>query len=215
MILSEFDSKEMLRSYGIATVDEALASDADDAVEHARSFGYPVAIKLCAAGLAHKTERNVVRLGVIDDDAAKAAALDLLARREPGERDARLLVQRMVSGRRELILGLIRDGQFGPCVMLGLGGILAEAIRDVVFRVAPLSQVDALEMVSDLKSVHLLGSFRGEAAVDRDALARALVALGRIGMEHPEIASIDVNPMIVSGAIPIAVDALVETTEGR
>jgi len=215
MILSEFDSKEMLRSYGIATVDEALASDADDAVEHARGFGYPVAIKLCAAGLAHKTERNVVRLGVIDDDAAKAAALDLLARREPGERDARLLVQRMVSGRRELILGLARDGQFGPYVMLGLGGILAEAIRDVVFRVAPLSHVDALEMVSDLKSVHLLGSFRGEPAVDRDALARALVALGRIGMEHPEIASIDVNPMIVSGASPIAVDALVETTEGR
>ena len=215
MILSEFDSKEMLRSYGIATVDEALASDADDTVEHARCFGYPVAIKLCAAGLAHKTERNVVRLGVMNDDAAKAAALDLLARREPGERDARLLVQRMVSGRRELILGLTRDDQFGPCVMLGLGGILAEAIRDVVFRVAPLSPVDALEMVADLKSVHLLGFFRGEPAVDRDALARALVALGRIGMEHPEIASIDVNPMIVSGASPIAVDALVETTEGR
>jgi succinyl-CoA synthetase beta subunit len=210
MILSEFDSKTMLRAYGVPTVDEALANGAEEAVDVARRLGHPVAVKLCASGLAHKTERNLVRLGLANDRAVADAAADLLARRHPGERDAALLVERMVSGRRELILGLTRDPQWGPCVMLGLGGILAEAIRDVVFRVAPLSAVDGIEMIEDLKAAHLLGAFRGEPAVDRDALGRALVALGRIGLDHPDVVSIDVNPMIVCGAQPIAVDALVE-----
>jgi acetyl-CoA synthetase (ADP-forming) len=215
MILSEFDSKALLRSYGVQTVEEALAEDPEGAVRCARTLGWPVAVKLCATGLAHKTERDVVRLGIADEAGVREAANNLLARRAAEEGDARLLVQRMVRGRRELILGLVRDRQFGPCVMLGLGGILAEAIRDVVFRVAPLSAIDALEMIEDLRAIHLLGPFRGEPAVDREALAAALVALGRIGTEHDEILSIDVNPMIVEGALPVAVDALVERDAGR
>jgi acetate---CoA ligase (ADP-forming) subunit beta len=210
MILSEFESKALLRSYGIPTVDEVLAADADAAVRAAGALGYPVAIKLCAAGLAHKTERNVVRLGLGAESEVRDAAADLLARREPHERDAALLVQRMVRGRRELSLGLTRDAQFGPCVMLGLGGILAEAIRDVVFRVAPLEVIDAREMLDDLKAAHLLDAFRGEPAADRGTLARALVALGRIGLERPEVVSIDVNPLILSADRAVAVDALVE-----
>jgi acetate---CoA ligase (ADP-forming) subunit beta len=210
MILSEFDSKRLLRSYGIPTVEESLADDAEGAVRTAGELGYPVAVKLCSAGLAHKTERNLVRLDLNDDAAVGAAAADLLGRRRPDESDARLLVQRMVHGRRELILGLTRDRQFGPCVMLGLGGILAEAIRDVVFRVAPLTAIDALEMVEDLRASRLLGAFRGEPAANRGALADSIVALGRIGIERSEIASIDVNPMIVCGSRPVAVDALVE-----
>lgn len=209
-ILSEFDSKALLRRFGIPTVDESLADDAEQAVAAARILGYPVAVKLCATGLAHKTERDLVRLGIADDAGVRAAAADLMARRTTQDADAKLLVQRMVSGRRELILGLTRDAQFGPCVMLGLGGILAEAVRDVVFRVAPLSAVEAEEMIDDLKTAHLLGAFRGEPPVDRPALVAALVALGRIGVELAEIASIDVNPMIVCAGRPIAVDALVE-----
>jgi acetate---CoA ligase (ADP-forming) subunit beta len=213
MILSEYDSKALLRSYGVPTVDEALARDPAEASRRARELGFPVAIKLCATGLAHKTERDLVRLGIADDEGARAAAEELWSRREAGDRDASLLVQRMVRGRRELILGLVRDRQFGPCVMLGLGGILAEAVRDVVFRAAPLTPVDALEMIGDLKTAHLLGPFRGEPAVDRDAVAAALVAVGRIGVERPDVASIDVNPMIMAGATPVAVDALVERSE--
>lgn len=210
MLWSEFDSKRLLRSYGIATVDERLAEDSDQAVLRAEELGYPAAVKLCAAGLAHKTERDLVRLRLEDAAEVRDAAQDLLARRGPEERQARLLVQRMVPGRRELILGLARDTQFGPCVMVGLGGVLAEAIGDVVFRVAPLASVDAREMLHDLQAARLLGPFRGEPPVDREALAATLVALGRVGIEHPEIVSIDVNPMIVSGGRPIAVDALVE-----
>ncbi len=210
MVLSEYDSKQLLRSYGIPTVSEQLAADADEAVAAARTLGFPVAVKLCATGLAHKTERDLVRLGVKDEAAVRAAAADLLSKRRPEDGDARLLVQAMVAGRRELILGLTRDPQFGPCVMLGLGGILAEAVRDVAFRVAPFSAADAEEMIADLRTGHLLGPFRGEPAIDRRVLAAALVALGKIGVEHPEIASIDVNPMIVHDSTPIAVDALVE-----
>ena len=215
MVLSEFDSKALLRTYGVPTVEEVLAADPEGAVRCARDLGWPVAVKLCATGLAHKTERNLVRLGIADEDGVREAAIDLLARREATERDAALLVQRMARGRRELILGLVRDRQFGPCVMLGLGGILAEAIRDVVFRVAPLTRVDALEMIEDLRTAPLLGAFRGEPAVDRDVLSGALEALGRIGVEDDDVLSIDVNPMIVQGGLPVAVDALVERRDPR
>jgi len=210
MILSEFESKELLRSYGISTVDERLARNPDEAVRRANELGYPVAVKLCARGLAHKSERNLVRLGLARDDEVRAASADVLSRRQADESEAQLLVQRMVGGRRELILGLTRDRQFGPCVMLGLGGVLAEAIRDVAFRVAPLTSIDATEMMEDLKAAPLLGAFRGEPEIDREALALALVAIGAIGLEHPEIASIDVNPMIVVGRRPVAVDAAIE-----
>jgi succinyl-CoA synthetase beta subunit len=215
MIFSEFDSKQLLRAYGIPTVEERLARDASEAVRRANELGYPVAVKLCASGLAHKTERDLVRLGIVGEDEVRAAAVEVLGRRQAHESDAQVLVQKMVDGRRELILGLTRDLQFGPCVMLGLGGILAEAIRDVAFRVAPLEPIDALEMVEDLKAAPLFGAFRGEPEIDREALARALVGLGRIGIERPEIRSIDVNPMIISGRSPIAVDALVEWSAVR
>src|SRR5262245_45168552 len=140
--LSEHESKRLLSSYGVPTVAESLAANEDEAVARAKALGFPVALKLCAASIAHKTERNLVRLGLADAGALRTAAVDLLGRRSAGEEDAALLVQRMVSGRRELIAGLVRDRQFGPCVMLGLGGILAEALEDVVFRVAPIDRVD-------------------------------------------------------------------------
>lgn len=215
MILSEFDSKRLLGEYGVPTVAEALAADADEAAARARLLRFPVALKLCAAGLAHKTERDLVRLGLRDETAVRAAAADLLARRLPEEADARLLVQAMVAGRRELIVGLVRDRQFGPCVMLGVGGILAEVLGDVVFRVAPIDRAEALVMMDELRASRLLRECRGEPAVDRDALAAALVGVARLGLERPEVLSVDVNPMIVAGSMPVAVDALVESEDPR
>ncbi len=120
----------------------------------------------------------------------------------------------MVPGRRELIAGLVRDPTFGPCVMLGLGGVFAEAAGDVAFAVAPLRDGDAEELIDALASAKFLGPFRGEPAVDRDALVRVLETLGRLGGERPEIRSIDVNPLIVAGSAPIVVDALVEIEGG-
>lgn len=213
--LSEYESKRLLAGYGVPIVAEELAPTAEAAVESARRLGFPVAVKLCAASIAHKTERDLVRLGLGDAEAVAEAANDLLSRRRAGEEDAALLVQRMVKGRRELIAGLVRDRQFGPCVMLGLGGVLAEALGDVVFRVAPLERVDALEMIDDLRTAKVLGAFRGEPAVDREALAGLLEGLGRLGLERDDVRSVDLNPLIVAGAQVVAVDALVELEEGR
>ena len=208
--LSEYDSKRLLSSYGVPTVSESLAMDAAEAIARAAEIGFPVALKLCSASIAHKTERNLVRLGLADADAVRTASADLLGRRAPDEEDAMLLVQKMISGRRELIAGLIRDRQFGPCVMLGLGGVLAEALEDVVFRVAPLERVDAQEMMDDLRTARVLGPFRGEPPLDREVLANVLCGLGRLGLERADVVSVDVNPLIVSGAALVAVDALVE-----
>ena len=134
----------------------------------------------------------------------------MLARATPQDGGVGILVSEMVSGIRELIAGVVRDPQFGPCVMLGVGGVLAEAVGDVAFRVAPLTAVDAHELIEDLRSQALLGPVRGEPAVDRDRLAELLTGLGRLVADDPSIQSVDVNPLIVAQGIPIAVDALVE-----
>jgi acetyltransferase len=119
----------------------------------------------------------------------------------------------MVRGNRELIAGLVRDPQFGPCVMLGIGGVLAEALGDVAFRVVPLTDLDAGEMINDLDTQTLLGPFRGEPAVDRAALRATQLGLTRLAAERPDVAAVDLNPLIEVDGRPIAVDALVEISE--
>lgn len=212
--LSEHESKQLLRSAGIPVPEDALVDSADAAVRAAEALGYPVALKLCGRKIAHKTERGLVRLGLRDASAVREAGSALLAARSADDGDAKLLVCRMVSGRRELIAGLVRDPQFGPCVMLGLGGIFAEAVGDVAFAVAPLAKGDAEDLISALRFGALLGAFRGEPAVDRHKLAEVLEALGRLGAARPDIRSIDVNPLIVCGDTPVVIDALVELEGG-
>ena len=207
--LSEHASKALLAEYGLPLAREGLARDAGEAARVAGSIGFPVVLKLCGDAIAHKTERDLVRLGLGDAPAVRAAAEALLALRRPEDGDVALLVAEQVRGRRELIAGLVRDPQFGPCVVLGLGGILAEAVGDVAFASAPLTAIDARRMADALQSRRLLGSFRGEPAVDLDALARILVGLGRLGVERPDVESVDVNPLIVRDGLPVAVDALV------
>jgi succinyl-CoA synthetase beta subunit len=208
--LSEHESKQVLRSAGIPVPEDALVASADEAVSAAEKLGFPVALKLCGRKIAHKTERGLVRLGLADATAVRAAAGALLGARSKDDGDAKLLVCRMVGGRRELIAGLVRDPQFGPCVMLGVGGIFAEVVGDVAFAVAPLAKSDAEDLIGALRYPKLLEAFRGEPAVDRRKLANVLEALGRLGAERPDIRSIDVNPLIVAGDTPVVIDALVE-----
>ncbi|MCP4794436.1 MAG: carboxylate--amine ligase [Actinomycetia bacterium] len=208
--LSEAASRRIVEDAGVAVSPWATAADAGSAEEVAASLGLPVVAKLCGGAIAHKTERGLVRLGLSSQDEVGAAAADLLAAARPEDGDVELLVSTMVSGNRELIAGLVRNEQFGPCVMLGLGGILAEAVADVAFRLAPLERDDALDLIDDLDAQLLLDEFRGEPAVDREALADTLMALSRIA-EDPEVLSVDLNPLIVDDGQPVAVDALVET----
>jgi len=215
--LSEAQSKDLLRSHGVPVVPEELVFDAAAAGAAAERIGYPVVAKLCAPGLAHKTERGLVKLGLRDRAAVEDAAATLLAAAEPGDGPVGaggvgILVGPMVSGIRELIAGVVRDPQFGPCVMLGLGGVLAEAVADVAFRVAPLERVDASELIDDLSVQKLLGPFRGEPAIDREKLIDVVTGLAGVVAAEPDVVSIDVNPLIISEGIPIAVDALVEVS---
>ena len=120
-----------------------------------------------------------------------------------------VLVQEMVKGVRELVVGLTRDPQFGPCVMFGLGGIFTEILGDVSFRVAPLTRNDALEMMQEIRAHKILDAVRGMEAVDRDRLADMLINVGRIGLDNENVKEIDINPVVISGKKPMAVDALV------
>jgi len=208
--LSEAESKALLRRYGVPVAPEEVVATPAAAAEAAARIGFPVVAKLCGPAIAHKTERGLVHLGLRDAGSVRDAAADLLARATPEDGTVGVLVGAMVSGTRELIAGVVRDPQFGPCVMLGVGGVLAEALADVAFRTAPLTPVDAHELIDDLRSQALLGPVRGEPAVDRDRLAQILTALGAAVADDPTIRSIDVNPLIVADGEPIAVDALVE-----
>ncbi|HSM66432.1 MAG TPA: acetate--CoA ligase family protein [Ilumatobacteraceae bacterium] len=211
--LSERASKALLAEHGVPIAAERVADSAAAAADAADELGYPVVAKLNGDTIAHKTERGLVKLRLGDRAAVETAAAELLAAARPEDGEVSVLVAPMISGNRELIAGLVRDPQFGPTVMLGVGGILAEAVADVVFRPAPIDAVTAGDMVDDLATQKLLGAFRGEAPVDRRQLAELLVGLGRLGADRPDVASVDINPLIVQpdGSV-VAVDGLVELT---
>lgn len=208
--LSEADSKRLLATYGVVFPDERQVTSAEAAVAAAAEIGHPVVLKLGGDAIAHKTERGLVRLGLRDATSVREAAEALLAAARPEDGDVHLLVAPMLRGNRELIAGLHHDPQFGMTVMLGVGGILAEAVADVSFRLVPITAVDAGEMIDDLATQKLLGAFRGEPAVDRDALVHVLLGLSTAAETEPSIVSADLNPLIVVDGQPVAVDALVE-----
>ncbi len=211
--LSEAASKELLARFGVPVLDERTVGSAGAAVGAAGTLGYPVVIKLCGDAIAHKTERGLVRLGLRDAEGVREAAAELLGAARPDDGAVELLVAPMVRGPRELIAGLVRDPQFGPSVMLGVGGVLAEALQDVAFRLVPLSERDAEDLIDDLATPQLLGAFRGEPPVDRGALRAVILGLSRLAEERPDVRSVDVNPLIVVDGMPVAVDALVELDE--
>jgi acetate---CoA ligase (ADP-forming) subunit beta len=208
--LSEARSKQLLAQFGVPILAELSATTAEDAVAAATTLGFPVVLKLCGDAIAHKTERGLVRLNLGDETAVRDAAEALLAAATPADGAVELLVAPMVRGARELIAGVHTDAQFGRCVMIGFGGILAEAIADVSFRLVPLERIDADEMIEELQTQALLGPFRGEPPVDRDALAATILGLSALAAAQPEVVSVDVNPLIVVDGRPVAVDALVE-----
>jgi len=211
--LSEYDSKALIASAGVATAREKLARTREEAVRFAEEFGYPVVLKGCSDRLMHKTEKGMVKLNISGAREAEAA-YDAIMMKDDIGLDG-VLVQEQVKGDRELVMGLIRDPQFGPCVMFGLGGVFTEVLKDTTFRVAPLSPADAEEMLEEIRAKDMLDEFRGSPAVNRDDLVTALVGLGDLAVKYPDIAEIDINPVIVAGNRPVAVDALVVLNRGE
>jgi acetyl-CoA synthetase (ADP-forming) len=206
--LSEYESKVILASYQIPVTREIMAESSDEVITAAHEIGYPVVMKGCAPDITHKTEKGLIRTDIRDDREALDTFNDIMAGMN-GIKGAAALVQEMIRGKRELVVGLIRDPQFGPCVMFGLGGIFTEILKDVSFRLAPLEKRDALEMMGEIKAHKILDAIRGMDAVDREILSEMLINVGKIGTENDTIKEIDINPVIISGSRPIAVDALV------
>ena len=206
--LSEFQSKQVLSRYGIPVVSETVADTPDNAVRAAIDTGFPVVLKGMGPTLLHKTERGLVHLNLADKAAVRRAA-DRVAE-EAGDALEGFLIQPRLESRREFVAGFFRDPQFGPVVMFGIGGILAEALSDVAFRLAPVSRADVRDMLSEIKARALLENFRGEKAINFDQLAGIIMGLGQLGHDHPTISEIDINPLLASPAGDlIAVDALI------
>jgi acyl-CoA synthetase (NDP forming) len=204
--LSEYESKQVLSSYGIPVTREVMVNDLQGLVSATRDIGYPLVLKGCSSEIAHKTEKGLIRVDIRNEEEATAAFEDIMGQIGAG---ASVLVQEMIKGQRELVIGLTRDPQFGPCVMFGLGGIFTEILKDISFRVAPLEKRDALEMMNDIKGHKILEAVRGMEAADLDMFADILIKVGQIGLENDAVKEIDINPVIISGSKPVAVDALV------
>jgi acyl-CoA synthetase (NDP forming) len=205
--LDEGQAKALLADYGITVPEGGLACNEDEAVAIARRLDGPVAIKAVGPHITHKTERGLLALDLLGEVAVRNAACSLLELTEG--QDALLLVERMVRGAREFMIGMKRDPLFGPVIVFGIGGIFAEAHKDIALGVAPLEDRDIEDMLDSIRASALLGEFRGMPPVDRGALADAIRALARIAEEHPAVMEIDVNPLIVEGSTPVAADALV------
>lgn len=206
--LTEAEAKIVLKQYGIPVVDEKAVKTIEEAESTAEKIGYPVVVKGLGTKLTHKTERGLVKLNLQHKEDVRNAAVYI--KEVAGPDMEGFLIQPMLEGKREFVAGLFQDEQFGPTVMFGLGGVFTEAVGDVVFRVAPIDEKEALIMIRELRSQKLLGSFRGENAPDTDVLVKTIVGLSRIGMERPDIKEIDINPLLVAADGKVtAVDALI------
>ncbi len=206
-VLDEHTAKKILAACHIPVAKEKIVDSAAHAQHTAHmDFGFPVVMKGLVPGDIHKTEAGLVMLDIESDhriNEAFAALNGTMSGR------GKILMQQQVSGNLELIAGLVQDPQFGPCVMVGLGGVMAEILDDAVFGVAPLDHAAALDLIDRLKHQKLLNGFRGAPAVDRQALAKILTALGQLGLQYPAIKEIDINPLIIHAGNPVAVDAAI------
>ena len=205
--MDEYASKTILRLHGIPTVEEEIILDEAECEKAANRLGFPLVMKGLQKGKVHKTERGLVHLNIETPEAALQVFNSLKKKMDPS---GQVLAYKQVKGKIEIIVGLVRDFHFGPCVMLGLGGIMAEILSDAVFAPAPLTMEDALALIGRLRGQKIFAGFRGEPPVNREELAAILVAVGDIGLHYPRIQEIDVNPLILGeNGTMIAVDATI------
>jgi len=210
--VSSMEGQALLQSFGVPTAAAKLATTADEAVAAAKTLGYPVVIKIESPDILHKTEAKGVMLNLGDEAAVRAAFAALIANAKQYKADARIagvLVQAMAKGDVELVIGLKRDPTFGPVVMVGLGGVLIEVFKDVVFRAAPVTEAEALRMLDELKSKVILDGVRGKPPVNKTALAQMISAVSRFGAAAgPRLNELDLNPVLAGAQGATAVDWL-------
>jgi acetyltransferase len=210
--LDEIEARDLLVAYGILTPEAVLATTEDEAIRSADRMGYPVVMKVMAPAILHKSDVGGVRVGIGNAPEARDAWREIMA----GARRARpeavitgIMIQPMVAEGREMIVGMTRDPSVGALLMFGLGGTLVEVLGDVVFRLAPINRLDAAEMVRGIRSIRLLQGVRGAPPASLTALEDVLLRVSRLVTDFPEIAELDINPVLAFADRAVAVDARV------
>jgi len=215
--LNEVECAAILAAYGFALPKSQLCATADDAVAFAARIGFPVVMKIASPDILHKSDVGGVKVGLASPEAVRDA-YDAMLCNITGKMPAATIwgvnIQQMVTTGKQTILGMSRDPQFGPMLMFGLGGIYVEVLKDVTFRIAPLTARDARQMISEIRSAKLLTGVRGEQAVDLDAIVESILRLSQLVTDFPEIAEMDINPLIAlpGTAGAIAIDSRIALT---
>ncbi|NPA47191.1 MAG: acetyl-CoA synthetase [Thermococci archaeon] len=208
--LVEPEAKEILRLYEVPVPDFKVARNEEEAVKFSKEIGYPVVMKIVSPQIIHKSDAGGVKINIKNDEEARKAFREIMENAKKYKPDADLwgvIIYRMLPLGKEVIIGMIRDPQFGPAIMFGLGGIFVEILKDVSFRVAPVTKEEALEMIKEIKAYPILAGARGEKPVDIDALADMIVKIGDMATELPEIKELDINPIFAYEDSAVAVDA--------
>jgi acetyltransferase len=204
--LDEFAGKKLLACYGVPVTKEYLTATSEEALTAAKKIGYPVVLKACSWEIMHKSGKGLIALNVENEIQLKKEYKNI--QKNAGKKMP-VLVQEMLKGSREFLAGMTRFAGFGPCVVFGMGGVFTEIFKDTTLRLAPVADTDAREMFAEIRSSKLLDKYRGMPAVRKDKLSRMIQALGKIALLHPEIAEIDLNPIIIDDTEPVVADALI------
>lgn len=206
MVLTEFESKELLKDIGIKIPVQKLTNTKDDTLSAAKDIGFPVAMKLIAEDVVHKSDTGAVKLNIKNEQEVEATYDELM--NIPAETEKLISVQDMAPEPiTELIIGMTTDAQFGPALMFGIGGILVELLEDVSFRIAPITEYDAKEMIHEIKGFPILDGYRGKPKADIEAIVDTLLKISDLVIKHPEINEMDLNPVFIYEKGLICVDA--------
>ncbi len=217
--LLEPEAKSICIQYDIPTPAFDVSSNSEEAKNFANKLGYPVVLKIVSPDILHKTDAGGVAVGLENDAEVKKEFEEMLQRVKNYKKDAKIvgvLIQKMAPSSTEVIIGGLKDPQFGQTLMFGLGGIFVEVLKDVTFRIAPISSKDAREMIREIKAYPILKGYRGQPAVDEEAIINILLNTSRLMMEHPEINQLDLNPIMAydKGASVVDARIILEKAEG-
>ena len=205
-VLTEFESKNLLKEIGIPIPDQELATTKEETISIAKKIGFPVVLKLMAEDIVHKSDTGAVKLNIKNEDETTQAYDELM--KIPSQSEKSISVQKMAGEPiTELIIGMTTDAQFGPALMFGIGGILVELLEDVSFRIAPITEYDAREQIHEIKGFPILDGYRGKPKADIDAIVKTLLTISDLVTKHEEINEMDLNPVFIYEKGLICVDA--------
>jgi len=208
--LLETEAKELLKEYGISVPDFRLIKSEEEISGLAKEINFPITMKIVSPDIIHKTDAGGVKVNIKDEKEAKLAYQEIISKAKKYNKEAQIfgvITYSMIPKATEIIIGMMKDPHFGPVIMFGLGGIFVEVLKDISFRILPIEERDAEEMISEIKGYEILKGIRGETPKDVKSIRDVLMKISQIVMENPEIKEIDLNPIFVFEKALQVVDA--------